>query len=197
MPDPDLLKLIRLKAEKDRDDLLRAAREEARIIIENAERESERMRREAFARVEMEAESLRERRYNSIRFQMNAKRYALKSAAIKAIWHDVDESLGSYIRSDDYPGILSDLFFEGIESVPDGSIVKAHSSDASNVQSLIRSSGRNLVFQADDTVIGGVEFVWPDKRIVLRNTLADRLSKLRAEGNAEIARLLFGEIATP
>ena len=39
---------------------------------------------------------------------------------------------------------------------------------------------------------------WPDGKIVLKNTLSHRLSRLKAEGNAEISALLFssGEDST-
>lgn len=194
MSDPDLMNLIRHKAENDRAELLRKARSEAQAIIDEAVRESEQMRRETIERVHAEADMLKDRRYNSVRFQMNATRYEIKAAAIDAIWHDVKGAIGAVLRSDDYKGILKALFLECIDTVPDGTIVKAHESDEASVKAMIQASGRPLLFIADNSVLGGVEFHWPDGRIVLRNTLYHRLSKLKAEGNAEIARLLFGEI---
>ena len=90
-----------------------------------------------------------------------------------------------------YKDILESLFSECLDRVPDGSIVRTSPSDVEIIKACIERSKRSLSFEEDPSVHGGVEFLWADGKTVLKNTLSHRLSRLKAEGNAEISGILF------
>ncbi|MBN1294065.1 MAG: V-type ATP synthase subunit E [Candidatus Latescibacteria bacterium] len=187
----ELIECIKEKAEKDRKNILEKAQEKAVSILDDAQKSSEIMKRETHQKVQADAERLRDRSYNSVRFRMNAKRYELQSSAIENIWQEAEECIGKIEQSDKYPLILEALFFECVSKIPDNTVVRACSTDADTIKSLIRKSGKKLTFEEDDAIHGGIEFHWPDNKIVLRNTLSHRLSRLKAEGNIEISSILF------
>ena len=174
----ELLDNIKENALQNRTDILNKATAKAHTVIDETTKSSEELRNQA-------------RQFNSIRFQANARRYELKSSAIEEIWCEIEEILRKIEQSDGYKNILETLFFECVSMVPDGSVVRAFPADAEIVKAFIDRSKRQLVFEEDPQVHGGVEFHWPDGKTVLKNTLLLRLSRLKAEGNAEISRILF------
>lgn len=195
---PNLFDTIREKAEKDLSELIDRAFAEADAVLKKAATSAEDMREQVRMKVQAEADRIRERKYNSIRFRLDARRYEVKSSAIESIWRGTEEILRKIEESDGFKDILETLFFESLSSVPDNSTVRISSADAETVRACIERSGRPLYLEEDPDVHGGVEFHWPDGKIVLKNTLSHRLSRLKAEGNAEISALLFssGEDST-
>ena len=188
---PNLLDTIREKAEKDISELIDRAFAEADAVLKEAAATAEDMREQVRMKVQAEADRIRERKYNSIRFRLNARRYEVKSLAIESIWRGTEEILRKIEESDGFKDILEQLFFESLSNVPDNSTVRVSYADAGTVRACIERSGRPLYLEEDPDVHGGVEFHWPDGKIVLKNTLSHRLSRLKAEGNAEISSLIF------
>ncbi|MBT4484020.1 MAG: hypothetical protein HOC71_10135 [Candidatus Latescibacteria bacterium] len=191
MQNPELIQIIEEKSEHSKKEILEKAVEDADAIIEKAVKTSEDMRSQALLNVQSEADSLRERRYNTIRFHTNARRYGLKSSALDKLWHEAGEALRKIERSERYKKILEDLFFECFTDVPDDSMVRTSLEDAGIVRTCIERSKAKLSLEEDAGVHSGVEFHWPDGKTVLKNTLSYRLSRLKAEGNAELSRILF------
>ena len=191
MAKSELLDYIKANARLDRTEILDKAQAEADAIIEESTRTSDDLRKKVRMKVQAETERLRERQYNTVRFRINARRYQLKSTAIESIWCEAKEILQKIDKSEKYKEILESLFFECLNDVPDGSIVRVFTSDADTIRDCIKRSKRSFVFEEDSNVDKGVEFLWPDGKTVLKNTLSHRLSKLKAEGNAELSRILF------
>ena len=191
---PNLLDTIREKAEKDLSELIDRAFAEADAILKEAATTAEDLREQVRMKVQAEADRIRERKYNSNRFRLNARRYEAKSSAIESIWRETEEILRKIEASEGFKDILETLFFESLSNVPDNSVVCVSSANADTVRACIERSGRPLILEEDPDVHGGVEFHWPDGKIVLKNTLSNRLSRLKAEGNAEISSLLFSPV---
>ena len=186
-----LLEYIKQNARKDRTEILDKAEAEEHAIFDESAKTSEGMRNEIYSKVASEANRLREHKYNSVRFRINARRYELKSNAIKDIWRESEDTIRKIEQSDRYKDILESLFSECLDRVPDGSIVRTSPSDVEIIKACIERSKRSLSFEEDPRVHGGVEFLWADGKTVLKNTLSHRLSRLKAEGNAEISGILF------
>ena len=188
------LKLLDIISEKSGElcaEILKKNTEEAAKIVKKAKSDSEEMRNRVLQKVEAESYRFRERQHNSIRFRSNALRYELKAQALESVWSEAKSSIENIIRSDAYGEILEKLFFECLSGTPDGSEVRAAPADGPIVRNCIQKSKRALSFMEDSMVHGGVEIHWPDGKIVLKNTLPHRLSKLKAEGNAELSLILF------
>jgi len=186
-----LLDNIKKNARQNRTEMLNESTAKADAILEESVRSSEELKKQIRLKVQAEADLIKERQYNSIRFQINARRYKIKSSAIKGIWREIEEILRGIEQSDRYKDILNILFSECVSSVPDGSVVRAFPADAEIIKSCIDRSKRQLVFVEDSRVHGGVEFHWPDGKTALKNTLSHRLLRLKAEGNEEISGILF------
>ena len=191
MPKTKLIDIIRLDSEKIKSEYIDKAQAEADIILEEASKSSENMKKQARLRIRDEAESIMEIRFNIYRFQTNAKRYEVKASSIESIWNEAGGILKKIRKTGKYKDILRSLFFECVDRVPDGSAVRTSPDDAAVIGACIEKSSRQLVLEEDALVRGGVEFIWPDRKIVIKNTLSYRLSKLKAEGSAEISKILF------
>ncbi len=191
MENNDILKFIKEKAERERTDILENARVEAERLIENARSTARDMESGVREKVQAEAGRLRERRANAEGFRQNADRYREKAAAIENIWQKAGKRVAEIESSDHYPGILRALFEESAEDAPDGAVVAVASDGESIVRKCIGKSKKNFDLIVDDSVKGGIEFRWDKGRTVLRNTLGARLSRLKAEGNAGVAGILF------
>ncbi len=189
-----LLDQIRVKAEKEHREILEKARSEADSILDNARRTSEDLRKQSVLKIQAEADRLCENKYNALQFQLNARKYEVQSSAINSIWCEVGDILRKIEQSGDFAAVLEHLFYECLSEVPDDSVVKASGRFAGTVRACIAKSERRLTFEENNRIIGGVEFHWADGKIVVRNTLSHRLSKLKAEGNAEISSMLFPSV---
>ena len=186
-----LIDMIQAQAKQSHSEIISNAEAEARTILDSAAEKAEEMRTRAHLRVQAEADRIRERKYNIIRYHMNARRYELKASAIDDIWRESEETVGKIIQSAGFDSIIESLFFECVDGVPDNSVVRASPADAAAVKSCIERSQRPLRYEDNPGVRGGVEFVWPDGKVVLKNTLVNRLSRLMDEGNAELSAILF------
>ena len=91
MPKNELLEYIRANARLDREKILDKAQKEADTILEESTGLSEDLLNGAHMKVQAEADRLRERRYNTILFEINARRYELKSSSIESIWYEAEE----------------------------------------------------------------------------------------------------------
>ena len=187
----ELLKYIRANAQDERKRIMDSAQAKADTILEESTRTAEDLRNQSRMKVQAEAGRLRDRQYNTVRFEINARRYELKSLAIENIWREAEKILQRIEKSEKYKDIIETLFYECMNDVPDGSIVRAYPSDAEIVKGCIERSKRSFVFEVDTNVHGGIEFIWPDGKTVLKNTLSKRLLRLKAEGNAGFSRILF------
>ena len=188
-----LLDIIREKSERYCAEILDRNRNEAETLIEESKNAVEKMRNQVFDRIKAESDRLLERKHNTIRFRINARRYGIKSKALQDAWREAGKHIRALEQSDKYRGILEKLFSECIDDVPDDSVVRAAPKDAGIVRACIQRAGRSFIVEEDTHVRGGVEFHWPDGKIVLVNTLSHRLSKLKAEGFAELPSILFAE----
>ena len=130
MSKPKLIDIIKENAEKFSTEILDKARTEADAILDKATRSSEELRNKVRLKVQAEADSIKERKSNMYRFRTNANRYELKSSAIENIWCEAEEIIGKLEHSENYNDILQALFFECIDSIPDGSIVRSSPEDA-------------------------------------------------------------------
>ena len=193
MSKPKLLDILSGKSEQYCAEILEKNTDEAAEIVEQAKKLSEEMRNRVLQKVQVESNRLRERQHNSIRFRSNALRYELKATALENVWREAKDRIIDIIGSKTYKDILGKLFHECIAEAPDGSEVRAAPDDTGIVKSLIKESKRTLSFREDTSVYGGVEVHWPDRKIVMKNTLPHRLSKLQSEGNAEVSVILFVE----
>ncbi len=191
MPTIKLIDIIRLESEKVVREYNEQAEAEAEAILKKARESSEQLKEQARLRIRDEAEAIMERRFNMYRFQTNAKRYELKASAIECIWSDAASIIAKIRSSAGYGDILRELFSGCVEDVPEGSIVRTSPEDADIIGVCIEKSGKKLVLETDERVRDGVEFVWPDRKIAVKNTLSHRLEKMKAGGVAEISSILF------
>ena len=191
MSEPKILDIIRKDAEYFLKEIQETKNSEAEAIRKNAESTSDKLLKEAQLRIQGEADNLLERKYNTTRHLTNAHRYELKSSALENIWREAEKNLEKIVNSSGYKDILRSLLFESLPDVPDGSVVKASVEDEQIIKNCIEESKRNVIFEKDPYVRGGVEIYWPDGKIVLKNTLFHRLKRLKEEGNSEIAAILF------
>ena len=191
MAELKILDIIRKDAEYTLKGIQEKRNSEAEAIHEKAESTSDKLLKEAQLKIQGEVGFLLERKYNTIRHLTNARRYELKSSALENIWREAEKNLEKIVNSSGYKDILRSLFFESLPDVPDGSVVKASADDEEIIKGCIKESKRNVIFEKDPYVRGGVVVYWPDGKIVLKNTLFHRLKRFKEEGNSEIAAILF------
>lgn len=187
-----LLQYIRKSAEERIRDITETAHREAATIASLSAQEADKLKAQLQERVRGEAVRLRERRSNANRYRDSLRRYTLKAAAIDAVWKDVTARVEAIARSERYGDILAALVRESIPGAPDDAVVHVHPDDVARTAAVIEASGRALAVAGDPSVSGGCEVYWPDGKMVLRNTLAGRLERLKVEGGGMLSQVLFG-----
>lgn len=188
----ELIKAIGEQACRQRDEILARAEEEARAILRGAEErrkgliEDARARGAAAARVE--ASRLLSQARLAARREALAARYQVIEQALGAL----EAQLERLPETESYREILVLLLDEILAANLDPVTVRCRPQDRPAIEEYARGRGRAISVEEVVFPSGGVEAVTgPEGRIVSRNTLADRMERIRPLLLQAAGRLLF------
>ena len=129
---------------------------------------------------------------NSVRLEARKRVAAVKERAVREVFDDARSSLGSVRERDDYAAIFRALVDEAVEGVEGEYDLLVDPADAEIARQIVAEKGFGCRRQA------GAILGWRCRCISLqggsvtrRNTLEDRLDKLRGLAQADVAGLLF------
>jgi V/A-type H+/Na+-transporting ATPase subunit E len=190
----ELLNLLEKEARAEQDKVLAEARAKADEILAAARREAEEIVAAAQRRLVAEAAQARTQAASTASLRAAALVLVAKDEALRKVFEQAEAELrAAAAHAARRRMMLREFLREAAQALPPGrAVVEAAPGDLAVVQELCRELGLDLEVRASTNVSDGVRLVSADGRVVVENTLASRLARVRREMVSRVAETLWG-----
>ncbi|HSK46412.1 MAG TPA: V-type ATP synthase subunit E [Coriobacteriia bacterium] len=187
----DIFRALEEQADRDIEAVLEEARAHAAAIREEAKREADTSRDTRIADAERVAKSRSAQDLNSVRLEARKRVAAVKERAVREVFDSAREQLGSVRAGSDYPSVFRSLADEALAGVEPGFEMLVDPSDSELARAFVAEKGLVGEVKPELSSAGGVVIVTQGGSVLKRNTLEDRLDKLRGLAQADVAEIVF------
>ncbi|MDR5693904.1 MAG: V-type ATP synthase subunit E [Armatimonadota bacterium] len=191
--DSELIRLLEVEAQAERERILGEARQQAEEILSRAREEAARLRAEHQKRLEEELSLARVRARSTATLQASSLILQAKDRAIEEVFRTAEEELQSLLRDREaYRGMLRSLLQEAIGGSSGHLIVEVAEQDEALAREIAAELALDAEIRTNEQVRHGVRVLSGGGRFVVENTLGSRLERAKPLLTAEIARILWG-----
>jgi len=187
----DIFRALEEQAERDSAAVLVEARAHADALLEEAEAAAGRAREAHLAEAERAALSRSAQDLNSVRLEARKQLASVKERAVREVFDDALGELSRIRSGADYPRAFAALADEALAGAEGDFEVLVDPADADLVRTVLAERGVSAPVRPDLSTAGGLVVAFDGGRVMRRNTLDDRLDKLRGLAQAEVAEILF------
>lgn len=187
----DIFQALEEQADKEIEEILQDARDQAEAIEEDADDEAQSVRQRLLDEMERVTKSEGTRTTNAARLESKKQVAAIKQEAVSEAFDAALVKLGSERSSDGYPAIFRALAEEALEGVEGDAEVLVDPADVTLAQSTFSDLGFSAEVKGELETAGGLVVLMHDGRIMRRNTFEERLEKVRNLIQSDVAEILF------
>jgi V/A-type H+-transporting ATPase subunit E len=190
----ELLQLLEQEARVERDKTLAEARARAEQILAAAQKEAEALQAEHRRRIEGLRAQARTQATSAASLKAAALLLQAKDEAIQSVFARATDELGRVAKD---PARRRGLFRLLIEEAAQGlptkrGILEVSPGDAGTATDVSKELGLTVEVKETPQVSGGVRLTSEDRRIIVENTVASRLSRARTALVSRVAEILWG-----
>ncbi len=187
----DIFRALEEQAAKDSEAVLVEARAHAAAIIDEANSEATRAREAQVSEAARSARLHSAQDLNSAKLEARKKLAAVKESAVSTVFDHAMVELGKARASSEYSEAFRRLTDEALEGVEGEFVVLVDPADVDLALAVLKEKGLSADVRGDLSSAGGVVISTEGGRVMRRNTLEDRLEKLRGLAQADVAEILF------
>ena len=187
----DIFRALEEQAQKEREDILSAARAQADAIAEDAAEQAEGLCAARVEKTETIAKLKAAKTMNAVRLEAKKQVASIKDAAVAEAFDTAGDQLASARASEWYTDVFRSLVQEAAEGVSGEVVLLVDPADADLAKSAAADLGIDVEVRGELSTKGGVAVLTGDGRIVRRNTFEDRLEKVRQLVQSDVAEILF------
>lgn len=187
----DIFRALEEQADRDVEAVLEEARAHAAVILEEAEREAKTAREHRVAEAERMAQARSSQDLNSVRLEARKRIAGVKERAVRQAFEEALAALGSVRGRADYPQVFRALADEAVGGLADQFELLVDPADAELARAYLAERGITSEVRPEISTAGGVVVSTRGGSVLRRNTLEDRLDKLRGLAQADVAEILF------
>ncbi|MBE0477325.1 MAG: V-type ATP synthase subunit E [Coriobacteriia bacterium] len=187
----DIFQALEEQAKADCDQILSGARDQAASIAADCEVECDAIRRKHVEQREREVRAQVGQALNAARLDARKAVAAMKEEAVGRVFDNTREALGSVRSSGEYASLFRSLLEEAVSGVDGPFEVLVDPADVALAGESLRGLGLNAEVRGEISTAAGVIVTTDDGRVSRRNTLEDRLDKVRQSAQARVAEILF------
>jgi V/A-type H+/Na+-transporting ATPase subunit E len=189
----DILQALDDQCREECQDIFKRAQSDAKQILDRAQVEADVVREVRLNKAKAEAQSettslLYTARLKSKNDVIKAKEKVAEKAMAKA-----EEDLKDLRSRGDYAVILENLINEGLYRVSGKVLVHVDPADRELADSLLRKMGLDYELLADIETIGGAVISDEEGRVMIINSIEERLNRAREKLRMEVSGILFEE----
>lgn len=189
----DILQALDDQCREECQEIFKRAEEEAKKILDKAQGDADDIRKARVTKVRAEAESestsiLYSARLRSKNTMISAKEQIAEKAMAKA-----EERLQDLRSRTDYAAILEGLIGEGLTRIGGRVSVHVDPADKELAESLLEKMGIDYALKNDIHAIGGAVISDEDGKVMIINTVEERLNRAREKLRMQVSGILFGE----
>jgi len=189
-----LIKAIEDGAEEKIREISDSKDREIREILERAESESAQLRKDLLAQTNQRVDLERNKEIYSAREQAKDHLARARNEAFLSVFRVSDEQLSSLRSSPAYGAFFKAVMAEITESL-DSEKIRLHidQKDEALCRQLIKDTAREFEIVTDLTTKGGLIGSTPDGKVVIRNTIEDRLARAKERMKVIVFSGLYGD----
>jgi len=186
----DILSALDEQAQADCEATVDEAREHAKLIIEEAERQARQIHDTFVHQVERVATMNASKKVNAARLQAKMTVSSVKGDGLTAVFDDARAQLFS-ARDAGYQELFAALAAEALEGVSGTVTIRVRTEDVALAEKAATTAGLTADVASDLETAGGLVVETGGGKIIRRNTLEDRLDRARQFVRADVATVLF------
>jgi V/A-type H+-transporting ATPase subunit E len=167
---------------------------EIREIMERAEKESEQLRKSLIDETKRRIDVEKNKKIYSAREQAKDHLARARQEAYLQVFQEAAERLSLLRSNPSYEAFFNAVLSEIIESLGSEKIsLHIDKKDETLCRQLIKDTGREFDIFTDLTTQGGLNGSTPDGKVVIRNTVEDRLARAKERMKVVVFSELYGD----
>jgi vacuolar-type H+-ATPase subunit E/Vma4 len=186
----DILRTLEEQAAADIEAVLEEARQHATLVVDEAKRDAEKVRSGYKNQAERSAGSEAAKRLNAARLEAKMAVSSARGDAVDNVFGATRGQLATVRGGAGYDALFAKLADEAMAGLSGPVVVHVDPADAQRASAL-SASGVTITVETDIESAGGLYVEADGGRVVRRNTLEDRLERVRQHVQAEVAKALF------
>jgi len=189
-----LIQAIEDGAEEKLRDFRESKDREIRELRERAETESVQLQKDLLTETERRINVEKNKKIYSAREQAKDHLTRARQEACLQVFHEADVRLSSLRSTASYEAFFKEVLSEIILSL-DSEKIRLHidKKDEALCRQLIKGTGKELEIVTDLTTNGGLNGSTPDGKVIIRNTIEDRLARAKERMNVVVFSGLYGD----
>ena len=194
MDETSLLSEIDKEASREEEGILKKAEAAAQKILEEAQKEAERLGQAAVHRTGLEIRKNEMRARTQESLERRRAVLQLKSRHVAKSLEEARRDFDALRESREYPSILKKFLSELVKSLEGSTkkvIVRTAPEDEKTVRSLVEDLAVKAEIQTDASLARGVEIEEEKGHLRMRNTFDSRLQKAHGEVMQHLNKVLF------
>jgi len=186
----DILRALDDQAQADCDETIGEAREHAKLIVEEAERQATQIHETFVRQVERVATSDASKKVNAARLDAKMTVSSVKGDGVTSVFEAARTELSS-ARNSGYDVLFGALAAEALSGVSGPVMIHVVPEDTALAERAAATAGITADVVGDLKSAGGLVVDTGGGKIIRRNTLEDRLDRVSQFVQADVARVLF------
>jgi vacuolar-type H+-ATPase subunit E/Vma4 len=187
----DIFRALDEQADKEVEDILATARAQAEAIEADAEEQAAGICSACVEHTETAMQRKAAKQTNAARLEGKKKVASVKEAAVSDAFDKAAERLASLRTSDTYATVFKSLVSEAMAGVSGDVALLVDPADEALARQTLGELGIDAEVRPELSTSGGVAVLTGNGRIMRRNTLEDRLEKVRHSIQSDVAEILF------
>jgi vacuolar-type H+-ATPase subunit E/Vma4 len=187
----DIFRALDEQADKEVEDILATARAQAEAIEADAEEQAAGICSACVEHTESAMQRKAAKQTNAARLEGKKKVASVKEAAVSDAFDKAAERLSSLRTSDTYPAVFKSLVSEAMTGVSGDVALLVDPADEALARQTLGELGIDAEVRAELSTSGGVAVLTGNGRIMRRNSIEDRLDKVRHSIRSDVAEILF------
>lgn len=186
----DILRALDDQAQADCDETIGEAREHAKLILEEAERQAKQVHETFVHQVERVANAEASKKVNAARLEAKMTVSSVKGDGVTSVFDSARTQLSS-MRNAGYERLFAELAAEALSGVSGPVTVRTAPADTALAESTVAGMGVSADVIGDLDTAGGLVVETGGGKVVRRNTLESRLDRASQFVRSDVARVLF------
>jgi vacuolar-type H+-ATPase subunit E/Vma4 len=189
----DIFRALEEQADRECRDILDSAKATAKSVEAGAKTEAETIKADKIATADASVRTKASQLVNAAKLANMKDMAAAKDRGIARVYDSAREQLGALRGTPAYAALFKALMEEALSGVSSADVVvKVDPADEGLARTTLGELGLSYEVDASLPTVGGLVVLTSGGRIRRRNTLEDRLGKVRTTRQAEVAEILFG-----
>lgn len=187
----DIFRALEEQADRDCREILDGAKAQAKGIEADAKAEADRIKADKLEAADSAVRVKVGQTLNSAKLANKKDIAAAKDRGIEAVYSSALEQLAKVRGGKGYEDLFKRLAEEALAGVTGDVTLLVDPADADLARRTLQALGVAGEVDASASTIGGVTVVASSGRVFRRNTLEERMNKVRKTQQAEVAEILF------